>query len=317
MLADFDVKNGGFSGGGINAVTRSGTNDFAGSVFFYTRDKDFFGDGPDELGEFGEFEEDQYGFRLGGPIVQDKVFFFVNARHRRPRRRPRAGRSTASAASSSAMASAALVDEAEIFRSFLINNYGVRSGRALREQLRDDPSDKFFGRLRLQPERQPQPDRCATTTSTPATTSTGLAPSPTSGRATPTTSRPRPTRPCCSSTASSVRQLLQRGCASPTRRIKDRRAGRDGVLIFPWIEIEDVNGDGPGDFEFEAGTERFSTRNALDQDILEIHNDFSLAEGQPHDHLRYPQRALHLRQPVRPERLRFLRVREPRRFLER
>jgi hypothetical protein len=61
--------------------------------------------------------------------------------------------------------------------------------------------------------------------------------------------------------------------------IKDRRAGRGG-LAFPWIEIEDVRGPAdPQRFEFEVGTEPFSTKNELDQSILEITDDFTWIHG--------------------------------------
>ena len=58
--------------------------------------------------------------------------------------------------------------------------------------------------------------------------------------------------------------------------IKDRRSPRDAVA-FPWIEIENIT---PGSrLEFEAGSEAFSTHNELDQDIIEITNDFTWMRG--------------------------------------
>jgi hypothetical protein len=94
-VAPYDVTLGGFAGGGINAVTRSGTNEFEGSAYFYTRnqaltgrtnpyivdpDEELSGEALDTLREsVDDFTANIFGFRLGGPIVKDKLFFFVNA----------------------------------------------------------------------------------------------------------------------------------------------------------------------------------------------------------------------------------------------
>jgi len=79
-VAPFDVKLGNFTGGSINAVTRSGTNDFHGSVYGYGRNQAITGrsiDGTDsKIGS--SYHDYQTGFRLGGPIIQNKLFFFVN-----------------------------------------------------------------------------------------------------------------------------------------------------------------------------------------------------------------------------------------------
>ncbi len=78
-IAPYDVTYGNFIGGNINIVTKSGTNEFEGSVFAFTTDDGLTGDRSqgEKLG-IGEFSEDTYGFTLGGPIIRDRLFFFAN-----------------------------------------------------------------------------------------------------------------------------------------------------------------------------------------------------------------------------------------------
>ena len=76
-IAPYDVTQGGFTGGSVNVVTRSGTNTFEGSVYGLGRNQSFVG--ADQAGnEQAEFEEFTAGARLGGPIVPNKLFFFAN-----------------------------------------------------------------------------------------------------------------------------------------------------------------------------------------------------------------------------------------------
>jgi outer membrane receptor for ferrienterochelin and colicin len=78
-IAPFDVSYGDFQGGNINIVTKSGSNEFSGSAFYYRSDDSLIGD--DSEGEdlnIGEFEEDTYGFTFGGPIIKDTLFFFAS-----------------------------------------------------------------------------------------------------------------------------------------------------------------------------------------------------------------------------------------------
>lgn len=78
-IAPIDVTYGGFQGGNINVVTKSGTNDFHGSAFYFRSDDSLIGDKSEGQDlNIGEFEEDTYGFSLGGAIVQDKLFFFAS-----------------------------------------------------------------------------------------------------------------------------------------------------------------------------------------------------------------------------------------------
>jgi outer membrane receptor for ferrienterochelin and colicin len=83
-VAPFDVKQSGFAGGSINAITKSGTNTFEGSAYTFLRNQDLAGKTPVGLVGNGEreklddFSANIYGVRLGGPIIENKLFFFVN-----------------------------------------------------------------------------------------------------------------------------------------------------------------------------------------------------------------------------------------------
>ena len=78
-IAPYDVTYGGFVGGNINIVTKSGTNEFEGSAFYYSTDDSQSGNKSDGVKiDIADFEEDTYGFTFGGPIIKDKLFFFAN-----------------------------------------------------------------------------------------------------------------------------------------------------------------------------------------------------------------------------------------------
>ena len=81
QITPYDVRSGGFAGGLINAITRSGTNKFTGSGYYFSRNESFIGKLEDQ--KYADFTDFQTGFRLGGPIIQNKLFFFVNGELRR------------------------------------------------------------------------------------------------------------------------------------------------------------------------------------------------------------------------------------------
>jgi Carboxypeptidase regulatory-like domain/TonB dependent receptor len=79
-ISNYDVTQKGYTGANINAVTRSGTNDFRGSVYWVTRNDEYTGQrytrSTDTFTDTPVFTENTKGFTLGGPIVKDKLFFF-------------------------------------------------------------------------------------------------------------------------------------------------------------------------------------------------------------------------------------------------
>ena len=132
-IAPFDVRQGSFTGAGINAVTRSGTNRFTGSLYFFNRNqsKYFLGRkvGSQEV-PVNDFLLRNFGGRVGGAIIKDKLFFFVSGERER-RTDPPSGNFTASADGRQADGtSVSQVSEGQLntLSSFLNTNYGYNTG---------------------------------------------------------------------------------------------------------------------------------------------------------------------------------------------
>lgn len=78
LLSPYDVTQGGFTGGGINAVTKSGTNTFHGSAYTYLQNQNFIGKSVTNGAKYQNFKANTYGVSIGGPIVKNKLFFYLN-----------------------------------------------------------------------------------------------------------------------------------------------------------------------------------------------------------------------------------------------
>ncbi len=81
VISPYDVRQTNFIGGGVNAITKSGTNTFKGSAYVYHKNENMRGDTVDGETVSGGRDKDRntiYGMTLGGPIIKNKLFFFVN-----------------------------------------------------------------------------------------------------------------------------------------------------------------------------------------------------------------------------------------------
>ena len=82
MISPYDASVGNFTGGGINAVTKGGTNKIEGSIYYLFRNEKLAGKNPtqrkDTAQRFPAFKNKTYGFRVGGPIIKNKLFYFLS-----------------------------------------------------------------------------------------------------------------------------------------------------------------------------------------------------------------------------------------------
>ncbi|AWM34894.1 hypothetical protein DDQ68_20210 [Hymenobacter nivis] len=141
VLAPYDVTLGSFTGAGINAVTRSGSNNFSASIYGFGRNQNSTGLSVTEpRTKAGDFYNYQTGFRVGGAIVKDKVFFFLNAELQRVNTPvsflPGAPESRIAVADVQRIAAAANTDR---YGRYDVGSYG--------DLVRNTQSNKIFGRL--------------------------------------------------------------------------------------------------------------------------------------------------------------------------
>ena len=131
VVSPYDVRQSNFIGGGMNAITKSGTNQFKGSAYVYHRNENMRGNVVDgsSLGERDIDRYTTYGATLGGPIIKDKLFFFVNFEYSQAptvvnRWRP----STDGKANPDLYISRTTVEDMKTVKKHLMDKYGYDAG---------------------------------------------------------------------------------------------------------------------------------------------------------------------------------------------
>jgi len=132
VISPYDVRQTNFIGGGVNAITKSGTNTFKGSAYVYHRNENMRGDAVDREAITGARDKDQqttYGFTLGGPIIKNKLFFFASGEMvKTPTIANRWRASTNGVANADDYVSRTTLSDMETISSFVKNKYGYDTG---------------------------------------------------------------------------------------------------------------------------------------------------------------------------------------------
>lgn len=283
QVSPFDVRYGNFAGGMVNAITKSGTNEFHGSLFGYGQNKVLAGrqDDPAFLG----YNIWQFGGSLGGPIVKDKAHFFIatDVQERSSAFGNQFQIGGVDAADDAARAGFTQA-EAERFNNILANKYGVTgAGSALAPELRNpdrnvfakistgvipnsylELSYNFVGAL------QDSLTRAPTSPSVPGRMRDGYQLS-NSGYAQTTSNHTARAK----LTSTWLDGRLSNEFLTGFSIIRD---ARDPSSALPLILVK-AGKLGAADSWLAAGAERFSQLNQLEQDIYQIQDSLTLALG--------------------------------------
>jgi hypothetical protein len=265
VVSPYDVRQGGFSGGGINAITKSGSNRFSGTGYFFGRNQDLVGEGVSRT-PIAEFKHQQMGGSLGGRIIENKAFFFTNADFER--------RDNPSGISVSTTGQTfGREPEVDRFLDILRTRYNYDPG-GKEEFIRTVNSDKFFIRGDLNPSARHQ--LIARYNLTDSLNDIGRPTAGGSGEY----FLPDAFYRIKNLTHSTVVQLNSTfGTAVNEARftlqkIQDRRAGQPfEERPFPFVQVRLSSG------RVRAGRENFSTANELDQNVYELSDDFTWLLG--------------------------------------
>lgn len=272
VLSPYDVTYGGFAGGGINAVTKSGTNQFTATAYQFMKNQSLVGKTNGNLANrlnidrtaVDDFTEREFGFSIGGPIIKDKLFFFTNLEIQRDET-PRPFDVQQYTSQSGRSNDAGLND----LRQYLQNTYSYDPG-GFGSTSRDLNGEKFFGKLDWNINRDHKLTiRHQYTKGEQFSRSTGSSNTITfenSGVYFPTT-----TNSSAVELNSSFGNNISNNLIMSFVSVRDNR-GPLGQR-FPYVQIDDGNG------RIQFGSEQFSTANQLDQDIFSITNNLELFRG--------------------------------------
>lgn len=149
VIAPFDVRQTNFIGGGINAITKSGTNKFKGSAYTYYNNQEMRGNriGDTDFGARNEESTTTYGATFGGPIIKNKLFFFVNAESVvRPGQVVNWRPSEDGVANLDLSLSRTSIADMERVKQHLITNYGYNPG-SYSDYPADETNKKLLARI--------------------------------------------------------------------------------------------------------------------------------------------------------------------------
>lgn len=297
LIAPYDVRQSGFSGGLVNAVTRHGTNTWHGSLFWYYQEDRFVRDtlrvtitdpatgaADTSVSAFGPFRQHTRGFRLSGPILRDKLMFFI-AGEWQARDVPNSG---IAVGRESPTLTGISPDSAQRVVDIFQNVYGTDPG-IFNEVTLNTPNRNIFARLDWQINYNHQ---LAFRWNHVKAADDGLS----RGNAGfyGYSSFNQTINNSANSFALQLNSTLGGGkyyneLRLGWQRIRDRRApenplDRSGAItIKPQIEARNssfISAAQPSVFnQFVIGGERFSHRNELDQDIFELDDAFTFAKG--------------------------------------
>ena len=269
VVSPYDVRQGGFTGGGINAVTRSGSNDIDGSVFYSERNEELVGDGPFDR-PIANFDQTLYGGRLGGRIIRDRLFFFVSG-ETNEREAPTGVSADGSTGTVYRGTGTGSTPDASLFRDFLIDEYGYDPG-SLGDFGATTDSDSILVKFDW--------------TINSSNTATFRHNYIDAGRdvvADRSTTRFRFESAIYNQADETNSTVIQVNSVFSANAFNEARVGYSTIaderatpVTFPTVE---VGGTGARNGALHAGTERFSGANSLDQTVLELTDDFTLLAG--------------------------------------
>ena len=150
VISPFDVRQTNFIGGGVNAITKSGTNTFKGTAYIYHKNENMQGDAVDREQIAGARERSKtttYGFTLGGPIIKNKLFFFVNGEMvKSPTVVNRWRASEGGAYDADNYLSRVSIQDMQTVSEYAANRYGYNTG-SFTDWSADDDTYKLLARL--------------------------------------------------------------------------------------------------------------------------------------------------------------------------
>lgn len=150
VITPYDVRQTNFIGGGVNAITKSGTNTFSGSAYVYHRNENLRGDAVNGKQIPGARDVDRnttYGFTFGGPIIKNKLFFFVNGEMAKtPTIANRWRASTDGVADANNFISRTTESDLQAVSDYVKNKYGYETG-SYTNFTADEGNTKLLARL--------------------------------------------------------------------------------------------------------------------------------------------------------------------------